>query len=333
MDNILLRATSRHGLRRFASFLAGAVGAVMLVALALAPAPSSAQVKTGFPDKRGFKLSDFPRVVPIADGVYGYEDIRAPGFTTVSLIVVGKDGVLIADGQESPQAMTRLLVSIAHITDKPVKWYVVGSNHPDHTGGNSVLPSNVTYIVHHTSRDQLVLDAAAAATKPGAYPVVVPPVAMTSDTQTVDVGDKRVEVMFRGRAHTGGDLMVYLPAQKILFMSEVYFNRVFPAMRSAFPTEWVTVVDKALTMDVNRYVAGHGFIEEPARSREQLVEFRECLLAVIAEATRLHQLGLSPDDAMKQANWGPYGDWMLADSQRLIAIKKVYEELDGKLPK
>lgn len=48
--------------------------------------------------------------------------------------------------------------------------------------------------------------------------------------------------------------MVHLPKQRILFMSEAYLNRVFPAMRSAYPSEWVGVVDKALAMDVDRYV-------------------------------------------------------------------------------
>ena len=85
--------------------------------------------------------------------------------------------------------------------------------------------------------------------------------------------------------------MVYLPKQKILFMSEVYLNRVFPAMRSAYPTEWVGVIDKALKMDVDRFVPGHGFIEEPKASREELVEYQKAMRAVIAEVTRLHKLG------------------------------------------
>jgi hypothetical protein len=125
--------------------------------------------------------------------------------------------------------------------------------------------------------------------------------------------------------------MVHLPAQKILFMSEAYLNRVFPAMRSAYPSEWVSVIDKALAMDVDRYVPGHGFIEEPAASREELVEFQKSLKAVIGETTRLHKQGLSPDEAVKQANWGPYGEWFLREQQAPIAVQKIYEELDGKL--
>jgi hypothetical protein len=114
-------------------------------------------------------------------------------------------------------------------------------------------------------------------------------------------------------------------------MSEAYLNRVFPAMRSAYPTEWVSVIDKALAMDVERYVPGHGFIEEPKASREELVEFRNALQAVIAEVTRLHKQGLSADEAIERASWGQYTDWFLRDQQAPIAVRKVYEQLDGKL--
>ena len=62
-------------------------------------------------------------------------------------------------------------------------------------------------------------------------PVIVPPAAMTGDRQVIDVGGLEVQVLFLGRAHTGGDLHVLLPRERILLMSEAYLNRVFPAMR------------------------------------------------------------------------------------------------------
>ena len=276
---------------------------------------SAAQVRTAYPEKRGLALSEFPRTIKLADNVYGYEAIRNPGFTTVSLFVVGADGVLVADGQGSPDATRTMLAAIAKVTPKPVMWYVVGSDHGDHTAGNSVLPTDITYIVSPASKAQLKLAAPA----------------MTGDRQAINVGGVEVQAIYAGRAHTGGDLLVYLPKQKILFMSEVYLNRVFPAMRSAYPTEWVGVIDRALAMDVDRFIPGHGFIEESKASREQLVEYQQALRAVIAEVTRLHQLGLSADAAVKQANWGPLKDWFLADQQGPIAVRKVYEEIEGKL--
>ena len=321
--------------------------AVMLAAtVAFTSTPGHAQTRTADPLKRGFQLSDFPRVVKLAENVYGYEEIRQPGFTTVSLIVVGKSGVLIADGQGSPAATQTMVDKIRTVSPLPIKWYVVGSDHGDHTAGNSVLAKDITYIVHRTSRAQLVRDSTAAATtnaraasdataRGGAAPapraVIVPPVAMSADEQSIDLGGITVRVMFLGRAHTGGDLSVYLPREKILFMSEAYLNRVFPAMRSAFPTEWIATIDRALSVDAQRFVPGHGFIEEPAASREELLTFRKALVDVVAEVKRLHGMGLAVDDAIKQANWGAYKDWFLADQQAPVAVRKVYDEIDGKL--
>jgi glyoxylase-like metal-dependent hydrolase (beta-lactamase superfamily II) len=155
---------------------------------------------------------------------------------------------------------------------------------------------------------------------------------MRTDRESIDLGGISVDVMFLGRAHTGGDLSVYIPRDKILFMSEAYLNRVFPAMRSAYPTEWIATIDRALAMDVTRFVPGHGFIEEPARSREELLAFRKSLVGVIGEVKRLHTAGLSADSAVASANWGEYKDWFLAAQQGPIAVRRVYDELNGKLP-
>lgn len=308
-----------------------ATGTALLVlgVLSAAPSRASAQPRTADPAKRGVPLSAFPRVVKLSDHVYGYEEIRAPGFTTVSLIVIGKDGVLLADGQGSPAATQTLLDRIRTLTPLPLKWYVVGSDHGDHTAGNTVLPADVQYVVHPTSLAQLRKDSAAA---PADRRVIVPSRAMAGTEETIDVGTTKVVVRFLGRAHTGGDLMVQLPKEKILFMSEAYLNHVFPAMRSAYPSEWVRTIDAALALpNVTRYIPGHGFIEEPMVSREELVTFRDAVTRVITEVQRLKARGLTLDEALKQPQWGEIGGWFLADQQSPIAIRRVWAELDGTL--
>lgn len=310
---------------------------LLLLASLLAQRSALSQVRNADPAKRGVALSEFPRIIRLADNVFGYEEIRQPGFTTVSLFVVGRNGVLIADGQGSPAATRTMLEKIRSVTTLPVRWYVVGSDHGDHTAGNAELPRDLRFIVHPTSRAQLVRDSTAAAASPGrsGQPprvVIVPPSAMTGDRETIDLGGITVDVLFLGRAHTGGDLMVHLPREKILFMSEAYLNRVFPAMRSAYPDEWVGMIDRALAMDIARYVPGHGFIEEPVASREELVAFRQALVDVIAEVKRLHSSGALVGDALKSANWGQYAEWFLAESQGPIAVRRIYDQLNGRLP-
>ena len=308
--------------------------ACALVLLVL-PSLAVAQPRTADPAARGFKDSDFPRVIKIAENVYGYEDFHpSPDkMTSVSLWVVTSEGVLLADGQADPEKTSKLLDAIRETTDKPLKYYVMGSDHGDHTGGNSVLPAGVTIIAHPASKAALERMATAPGRKLDAPKVVMPTEVMSGDKKVLTLGGTEIQILFIGRAHTGGDLSVYLPKQKILFMSEAFLNRVFPAMRSAYPSEWVEVLKRAERMDVSTYVPGHGFVEDAKASREELVEYRKALEAVIAEVKRLHAARVPVDDAIAQAKFGQYEQWKLHASQRPIAIRKIYEELDGKLPK
>ena len=85
-----------------------------------------------------------------------------------------------------------------------------------------------------------------------------------SDRQSFRLGKQSFDVIFFGRAHTGGDLGVWLPQQKILFLSEIFLNRVFPAMRSAYPSEWLRTMDRVEAMNADLYIPGHGFTESGA---------------------------------------------------------------------
>src|SRR3990170_2999016 len=100
---------------------------VLMAFVLVAGATAAAQPRTAFPEKRGFQKTDFPRVVQIAENVYGYEDFHNAGMMTVSMFVVGRDGVMLVDGQGSPAATERLVNAIKKTTGKPIKWYVVGS--------------------------------------------------------------------------------------------------------------------------------------------------------------------------------------------------------------
>jgi cyclase len=114
-------------------------------------------------------------------------------------------------------------------------------------------------------------------------------------------------------------------------MSEAYLNRIFPAMRSAYPSEWVKTLEAAQKLDVTTYVPGHGFVDSPAILKEELETFRRAITQVIAEARRLKAAGLDVEAAAAQAKFGDLEGWTLRSSQGAIAIRRVFLELDGKL--
>ncbi len=293
-----------------------------------APAEEAGPVRTADPFQRGLAETDFPRIQELAPGVYSYEQLRAAGeelFTTVSLFVVTDEGVLVADGQGNVEETALMVEKIGEVTDQPITTVVVCSDHGDHTAGNSAFPEGVEYLVHPTS-----LAAMQGMTE--RIPDLPMPGTLVEEQMGFEMGGRQIEVLFLGRAHTGGDLVVHLPEEGVLFLSEAYLHRVFPAMRSAYPTEWVAMLRRAKELGADIPVPGHGFVDSPERLREELDEAIRALEIVIAEATRLHELGLSADEAVAQADFGDLETWSLRDSQRETALRRVYLELDGELP-
>ncbi len=275
----------------------------------------------------------FSRVHEIADDVYVYEQLVGPGevVTTLSMFVVTPEGVLVADGQGSPADTQRLIEEVGSVTAEPITHVVICSDHGDHTAGNVAFPAEAVFYAHPTSSATLQARAAAPDRPAAAAPVTVP-TAMVADRLELRIGGKAVEILFLGRAHTGGDLVVYLPAEKILFMSEAYFNAVFPGMGTAYPTEWVAMIDAAMAMEVRAYIPGHSVVgSAELLSRQQLAMHRQGVQQVIVEATRLHTAGLTADEAVEAADFGDMEGWADRQLQGSRAVGRVYMELNDEL--
>jgi glyoxylase-like metal-dependent hydrolase (beta-lactamase superfamily II) len=288
---------------------------------------------TGDVAKRGLTESDFPRAKQLAPGVYSYEALRNgdPGgkMTTVSLIVISNDGVLVADGQGNATQTKEMVDWIAKTTTQPIKYVVVCSDHGDHTGGNSAFPAGVTYLITPASLRAMSSSQAGAPASVDTVP----------NKRTLRMGNMTVEVLNLGRAHTGGDLSVYVPNGRVLFMSEAYLHWIFPAMRSAYPSEWIETLRKAEAMNATWYVPGHGFVDDAATLKADLPVYRRAVEQVVAEAKRLHDAKVpcapagQPCEAAAKGEWGDLKNWTLFGSQLEVAVRRVYAELDGQLPR
>jgi glyoxylase-like metal-dependent hydrolase (beta-lactamase superfamily II) len=297
--------------------------------------PASAQSAVPYapadPIKRGMTAKDFPRVTKLAENVYAIQILPGQGVTTNSMAVITPDGVLVADGQGSIPAATLVMDEIKKLTPQPVKYFVVCSEHTDHTNGLSGFPSTATFISSPFTQKTFQTQADAPNRQPNAPPVIVPSVTV-DDKKVIMLGGTEIQILKLGRSHTGGDIVVYLPKEKVLWMSETFNSNRFPTLRTGYPSEWVQAIDKAQHMDVAYYAGAHGIIDDAKSMKANLAEYRKALETLIAEAKRLHQAGGDPAVAFKQANFGPYAMWTDFDAQAPVAFKRAWDEIDGKLP-
>jgi glyoxylase-like metal-dependent hydrolase (beta-lactamase superfamily II) len=304
------------------------VALLVLVFLATTALLAQQPTRSALVADRGLKPADFPLLRKLADNVFVFSDLHTLGYMTNDLIVLTPDGVLVADGQGSAAVTQKLVDHIKTLTSQPIKYVIVASDHGDHTGGNASFPSTATFIASPFSKG--VLERQAAADRPNGPKTIVPSETV-ADKRILKMGGTEIQILYSGKAHTGGDLEVYLPKEKIAFMSEVWSNHIFPSMRTAWPTEWISTLKNVAKIDANIIVPGHGFIEDPKVMKDEFAQFSKALEYVVAEATRLHKTGVTVEEALKQANWGPYEQWTSKDRNAAIAMQRVYDELDGKL--
>ena len=311
----------------------GVAAIVLAVSLCDVGQASTQVVRTADATVRGMRMEDFPRITELADNVYAYEDLNGDldgnlAFTTNSLIVVTTDGVLVADGQGSEAKTKRMVDEIAKITSQPIRYMVVCADHGDHIAGNAVLPPNVTLIAHPLSRGRI---EAQAAQREG----VRVPQETVSDRRVLTMGGTEIQILFLGRAHTGGDLHIYLPREDILFMSEAFFNRLYPSVggsRSAYPMEWIETLRRAEALNAGQVIPGHGFVDSTDVLQQELVNFRRALENLVSESRRAHDAGTPVENAFRAVNLGEFQYWYRAANNLPDAVRQVYLELDGKLP-
>jgi glyoxylase-like metal-dependent hydrolase (beta-lactamase superfamily II) len=285
--------------------------------------------RTGLLSERGLTPADFPQNKKLADNVYVWSDVHPTGlYTTNNLIVITSEGVLVADGQKDPATTKKMVDFIKGVTSQPIRYVIVASEHGDHAGGHESFPPGATFV--SSSASQGVLREQAKGDKPG-RPKTIVPTETVADRRALKMGNTEIQILNLGRAHTSGDIEVYLPAQKIFFVSEAFSNHLFPQMRAAPPKEWIQTLKNLQKVDATWIIPGHGFLDDPAVLKDELLNFTKLMEYVVPEITRLHNAGVSVNDALKQANWGPYSSWPVFDRNGQVAVQRIYDEIDGKL--
>jgi cyclase len=153
---------------------------------------------------------------------------------------------------------------------------------------------------------------------------LTPPTTLFDDRLTLDLDGVRVELLYVGPAHTAGDVIVHLPAQRIVFTGDVLFRLCTPIGWEGTFANWIAALDRIVALAPDVIVPGHG----PLCGREGPREMRAYLEYVRAEAARYFADGLSVLDAAKRIDLGPYAGW--TEPERLVFnVARAYRECRG----
>jgi len=140
----------------------------------------------------------------------------------------------------------------------------------------------------------------------------------------LEVGDKRVRLIEVGPAHTQGDVLVYLPDDRVVFTGDILFVGGHPIVWAGPVSNWVKACDRILEMDAEVVVPGHGPITDEAGVRG----VRDYLVHLDREARARFHAGMSLDDAVADIGMEEFSS--LGEAERLVVnVDTVYRELRG----
>jgi glyoxylase-like metal-dependent hydrolase (beta-lactamase superfamily II) len=141
---------------------------------------------------------------------------------------------------------------------------------------------------------------------------------------SLQVGNKRVELMNVGPAHTAGDTLVYVPADKLLFSGDILFIDGTPIMWEGPVGNWIAACDRMLAMDVELIVPGHG----PITDKRGVRAVKAYLEYISREARLRYDAGMTATDAARDIALGDYESW--GDTERIVVnVASLYREFSG----
>ena len=222
-----------------------------------------------------------------------------------STIIIGQTGVIVVDAKQTEQGAKDLLAEIAKITPKPVKTVILTHSDGDHVNGLVAYPVGIEIIAHENNKKELqaAIDSGARGAPPKDR---LPTRVTTKEKEATTIDGVKLELYHFAPAHTSGDLMVYLPNEKIVSTGDIIVtNRADDNPNVHFEKNgrtdgWLTTVKGLIKLNADTYVTGHGDLLMKAdlqRKFDATTARRNKIAEMIKEGKTLDQVKAALPDA------------------------------------
>ena len=138
------------------------------------------------------------------------------------------------------------------------------------------------------------------------------------------VGDREVEVVEVGPAHTKGDAFVHLADARVVFTGDILFKNAHPVVWEGPVSNWITACDRIIALEPEVVVPGHG----PVTDTSGLREMRDYLTLLTGEARRRYDAGMSLDECVRDILLDAWKGWL--DAERVyVNVRTLYRDFSG----
>jgi glyoxylase-like metal-dependent hydrolase (beta-lactamase superfamily II) len=291
------------------------------------------------------KASYEPGVVDLGAGCFAYlQPDGGWGFSNAGLVTDGGEALLV-DTMFDTAHTRAMLDGFAKASAAKIGTLVNTHHNGDHCYGNGCLDCEIVATAgaaeamkHETPKGLAqFMKAAPGLGLTGEYLVhcfgdfdfdacaVRAPDTTFTGSMSRMVGGKRVDLIEVGPAHTGGDALVHVPADRTLFTGDILFIDGHPILWAGPVANWIEACEAILGMDVETIVPGHG----PVTDKKGVARVRDYLVHVRDEAKARFDAGMGPLEAARSIALDDFEGW--GDAERIaVNTATLYREFGAK---
>jgi glyoxylase-like metal-dependent hydrolase (beta-lactamase superfamily II) len=275
----------------------------------------------------------------LAPGVFAY---TAQGDPNVGC-VIGTNAILAIEARATPLMAQRWIDVVRTLSDLPFGDLVLTHYHAVRVLGASAFNAQrivTTRLTEALIEERGVQDwASEQARMPRLFegaetiPGLTHPTDTFEEEISLDLGNRVVELRYLGRGHTTGDLVVWLPEERICFAGDLVEARAAPYMGDAHIGDWrSSTLDRVAALDAQQMVGGRGPVVRGAAVGQAIDDTRSFLSAVLDGTRAVRDSGGTPRDAYQKthAALAPrYGSFPIFEHTMPFNVQRAWDELAG----
>jgi glyoxylase-like metal-dependent hydrolase (beta-lactamase superfamily II) len=301
----------------------------------------------------------------LAEGIYVQVVNADGDAVSNSGVVVLESGVLVYDTHFTPEAGAALSERIKAVTPLPVRYIVNSHYHPDHTHGNQSFPGarmivgsdrtrremlerdipklNQAQTIAQSQVEQLSkelgqgldpkrqeavrmqLNQRQAYMRRMSLLKILPPAMTFEDGLSIADNGREAQLLFLGAGHTDGDVVLFMPQDRVAFLGDLFFHDGIPNVEDANLGEWVKTLRETLKLDARTFVPGHGSVGTRADVEGFIAYFEDLKALVEPAVTRGDSLEQVVQDTRTPAKYAAYAfqSFFPANLQKMYAEIKA----------
>jgi len=284
----------------------------------------------------GAQERDDSRLTPAQRNQTGTLKELIPGYYVFSStsfnsgVIATGEGVVVLDALTSEAIARKEREAIATVIKQPVRFLVSSTFHNNYTWGNVAYP-DVVKIGTEDYRSDLLAQMQHDRASPEEQKARLPQVTFR-DQLTIRLGGKEIQILHLGKGHTRGDCIIFVPQDRIAYVSELYFSDQFLYINDGYGVSWLKTLDAVEALPADIFVPAHGPIpEDPKETRQGLHRFRQMLVDLRDAVQKEISRGATEDQAAAAIQFPQYEKLQGYKSQREVAIRRTYREIMGTL--